>query len=288
MRGLILDCLGGDYTIESNGETYTCKAKGIFRKKELSPMAGDTCEFDEGVISEISPRKNSIIRPPLANLDIIFFVVSTCEPSPQPLLLDEFIAVSIFKGIEPVIVLTKNDLAVNEEIPDIYRRIGIEFFIADYTDPQSVEGIKDKIKGRICAFTGNSGVGKTTLLNFLAPELDLHTAQISHKLGRGRHTTRVSRIYPLFGGYIADTPGFSTFSTMQYAVIRPAELAGCFPEFEEYIGNCRFTDCSHTKEQGCAVLEALENGDISRSRHSSYVKMYEEAKGIKEWEIKKK
>ena len=288
MRGLILDCLGGDYTIECDGETYTCKAKGIFRKKELSPMAGDTCEFDEGVICEIAPRKNSIIRPPLANLDIIFFVVSTCEPSPQPLLLDEFIAVSIFKGIEPVKKKKKNDLAVNEEIPEIYRRIGIEVFIADYTDPKSVEGIKEKINGKICAFTGNSGVGKTTLLNFLAPQLDLDTAQISYKLGRGRHTTRVSRIYPLFGGYIADTPGFSTFSTMQYAVIRPAELADCFPEFEEYLGKCRFTDCSHTKEQGCAVLEALESGEISKSRHSSYVKMYEEAKNIKEWEIRKK
>ncbi|MGN1102361.1 MAG: ribosome small subunit-dependent GTPase A, partial [Huintestinicola sp.] len=145
--------------------------------------------------------------------------------------------------------------------------------------------IREKIRGRICAFTGNTGAGKSTLLNHLAPELEIKTAEISHKLGRGRHTTRVSRLYKLFDGYAADTPGFSSFDTMQYAVILKDKLKYCFREFEEYEGKCRFADCSHIKEKGCEVLEAVKRGEIARSRHESYCLMYEEAKNIKEWEI---
>lgn len=264
-----------------------CKARGIFRKDGLSPCAGDRCRVEDGVVSEIEERKNSIIRPPIANLDMMIFVVSTCEPSPDVTLLDKFIAVCEYKGISPMIAVTKVDIKENEYIPRVYGGIGIPVAVCDYDRPQSLDMIKDSINGRICAFTGNSGAGKSTLLNRIAPELDLKTAEISKKLGRGRHTTRTSRLYKLFGGYIADTPGFSGFDTMQYAVILKDELKDCFREFEKYSGKCRFADCNHIKEKGCAVLEAAERGEIAGSRLESYHLMFEAAKNIKEWEIGK-
>lgn len=286
MEGLILDCLGGSYTVDTGDELITCKARGVFRSRDITPFAGDRCTVEDNVITGIAERRNSMIRPPLANLDVMFFVVSTCEPSPSLTLLDKFIAVCEYKGILPKIVLTKNDLAVNKDIPEIYSSIGIEVITADYTAPDSVRSVIDTIGGRICAFTGNTGVGKSTLLNFIAPELELETAHISRKLGRGRHTTRVSRLYKLFGGYIADTPGFSSFETIQYAYIAPDDLKDCFKEFGDYFGKCRFTDCSHTKEKGCAVIEAVESGIISASRHESYKLMFDEAKKVKPWEMK--
>ena len=284
--GLILACLGGVYTVESGGQLFECKARGVFRKKELSPVAGDRCEFEDGVISSVEERKNSIIRPPLANLDVMFFVVSTREPFPNLLILDKFIAVCVYKGITPVVVLTKNDLEQNTEIPLIYGKTGIRVFVCDYGNDDFSAPIKEMIRGRICAFTGNTGVGKSTLLNRLSPSLELETSHISKKLGRGRHTTRVSRLYPLFGGYVADTPGFSTFETEQYAVISPEELPACFEEFSPFTDKCRFRDCTHTKEKGCAVIAAAEEGIIPRSRHESYKVMFEEAREIKPWDLK--
>ncbi len=286
-EGLILDSLGGLYTVETEEGIITCKARGIFRKEGLSPCAGDRCTVEEDVITRIGERKNSIIRPPLANLDVMIFVVSTCEPSPDLKLLDKFIAVCEYKSIDPMIAVTKVDICEENRIREIYSRIGIPVIICDYSDERSLDSIRQVISGHICAFTGNTGVGKSTLLNHIAPDLELETARISKKLGRGRHTTRVSRLYKLSDGYIADTPGFSTFDTMQYAVIRREELRYCFREFEEYEGKCRFADCSHIREKGCAVLDAVKQGIISESRHSSYMTMFEEAKNIKEWELKK-
>ena len=285
-KGLILESLGGLYTVEDeNGELLKLKARGIFRKDGFSPCAGDRCIIKDGVISGIEERKNSIIRPPLANLDVMVFVVSTCEPAPNLTLLDKFIAVCEYKSIEPVIAVTKVDLKKNHLIPEIYEKIGISVVVCDYDNDSGLDIIRDKIKGRICAFTGNTGAGKSTLLNHLAPELEIKTAEISKKLGRGRHTTRVSRLYKHFDGYAADTPGFSSFETMQYAVILKDKLKYCFREFEEYEDKCRFADCNHIKEKGCEVLEAVKRGDIARSRHESYCEMFEEAKNIKEWEI---
>ncbi len=284
-EGLILDSLGGLFTVETAQEQVKCKARGIFRKDGISPCAGDRCVIEGELITELLPRKNSIIRPPLANLDLMIFVVSTCEPSPNLTLLDKFIAVCEYKSIEPMVVITKNDLKQNDSIAEIYRKIGIPAVICDYNDPASLEPIKESFKGKICAFTGNTGAGKSTLLNHLAPELELETAHISKKLGRGRHTTRVSRLYKLFGGYIADTPGFSGFETMQYAVITKDELRFCFREFEEYEGKCRFADCRHIGEKGCSVEEAASQGLIAPSRRASYLEMFEEAKKIKDWEV---
>ncbi len=285
MNGLILDSLGGIFTVETEEGTVEAKARGVFRNKGLTPVAGDRCVVEEGLITELLPRKNSLIRPPLANLDVCVFVVSTTEPAPDMLLLDKFIAVCEYKDIAPCIALTKVDLKENPLIPEVYRRAGIPAVICDYETGGGIEEIKELVRGKICAFTGNTGAGKSTLLNHLAPELSLETSHISRKLGRGRHTTRVSRLYPLFGGYVADTPGFSTFDTMQYAVIHKEELAMCFREFDQFTGKCRFSDCTHTKEKGCEIIAAVEAGEIAKSRHDSYVTMFEEAKRIKDWEI---
>ncbi|MGN1088770.1 MAG: ribosome small subunit-dependent GTPase A [Huintestinicola sp.] len=287
MEGLILESLGGLYTVETEEGTVRCKARGLFRKDGLSPCAGDICTVEDGVITRIGERKNSIIRPPLANLDMMIFVVSTCEPEPNLTLLDKFIAVCEYKNISPMIAITKVDLKGNEQIPEIYGRIGIPVVVCDYSSEDGLEAIKSAISGKVCAFTGNTGAGKSTLLNHIAPQLEIETAEISKKLGRGRHTTRVSRLYKLFGGYIADTPGFSSFETMQYAVILKDELKYCFREFEEYEGKCRFADCNHIGEKGCAVTEAVDEGKISKTRHRSYLEMFEEAKNIKEWELNK-
>ena len=285
--GIITKCLGGLYTVESPDGIYECKARGVFRSKGISPSVGDRVELTDGVISSVEPRRNFIIRPPLANLDQLVFVVSTVSPAPNYLILDKFIAVAEFKGITPVLVITKTDLGDSSALKEIYGSIGIKLLEADYSTPETIEAVREMLRGKVSAFTGNSGAGKSTLLNAVDPALDIPTAEISRKLGRGRHTTRHAQLYKLAeGGYIADTPGFSTFDTNRYDIIRKEELAGCFREFDGLTDKCQFRDCSHTCEKGCAVVEALGRGEIQPSRHESYCAMYEEARQIKEWELK--
>ncbi len=293
IEGMLLKAIGGLYYAETPLGVLECKARGIFRKQNISPCAGDKVIItditdNKGVVDKILPRKNSIIRPPLANLDYIVFVTSTCEPAPNLTLLDKFLAIAKYKGIKSIIAITKLDLQKNSELIDIYKNSDVEFFEVDYENPSSYMKIYDMISGTITAFTGNTGVGKSTLLNHIAKNLDIKTGEISQKLGRGRHTTRNVELYKLDnGGYIADTPGFSTFETQQYDVILKEELAFCFPEFDEYYGKCKFLDCAHIKEKGCAVIEAVKAGKIPISRHNSYIEMYKEAKLIKEWELRK-
>ncbi len=285
--GIIIKCLGGLYTVESPDGIYECKARGVFRNRGISPYVGDRVKLQNGVITEIYDRKNCIIRPPLANLDQLIFIVSTCSPSPNYLILDKFIAIAEYKSIRPVVVITKTDLGDSSEIHRIYDKIGIEVLEVDYADESTIDGVRELLSGKISAFTGNSGAGKSTLLNAVDSTLNIPTAEISKKLGRGRHTTRHAELYKLRdGGYIADTPGFSTFETNRYDIIRKEELAGCFREMEQYSGDCRFKDCSHTCEKGCAVIEAVDRGEISESRHTNYCTMYDEAKQLKEWELK--
>lgn len=293
-EGLILKSIGGLYFTETPLGILECKARGIFRKMNISPCVGDRVKIEEiadntGIIAEIYERKNSIIRPPFANLDCIIFVISTCEPAPNFELLDKFIAIAEYKDIASIIAVTKRDLLVNNEIKAVYKNSGAEIFEIDYDNPETYQKLYDFLGGKISTFTGNTGAGKSTLLNHLDSRFQIETGEISKKLGRGRHTTRHVELYKLDnGGYVADTPGFSTFDTNKYDIIFKDKLELCFREFEPYLGECRFQGCSHTKEKGCAVISAVENGEIPKSRHYSYLTMYEDAKNIKEWEIKDK
>lgn len=292
LEGTIISSLGGSYKVAADGREIICSARGAFRAKDITPLCGDRAvvleESSSAVITDILPRKNEIIRPPLANLDCMVFVISTCEPKPNILLLDKFLAVCEFKEIAPVIVFSKTDKSPADEYVRIYGGI-YPTFCVDNSTGRGCGEVKAMLQGKFSAVTGNSGSGKSSLLNNICPELRLETNEISRKLGRGKHTTRRVDIYRLdCGGYIADTPGFSTFETRKYDIIMKDELADCFPEFEGYLGKCRFIDCSHTKESGCAVIEAVKAGEISASRHASYVVMYDESAKIKPWDVKPK
>ena len=289
MNGMIVSSFGDSFRVIAEGEEYICRAKGILRMGDVRPVCGDKVLLDlceEPVITRILPRKNEIVRPPLANLDCLVFVCSTVEPAPDILNLDKFTAVSVFKGIMPVIVFTKSDIVDPEKYLKLYRGV-FPTFAVDNTTGEGTEKLLEVLRGKFSALAGNSGVGKSSLINNLLPGLNARIGEISLKLGRGRHTTRRIEIYPLpMGGYIADTPGFAAFSTDRYGIIYKESLPSCFPEFSEYIGSCRYQDCSHTKEQGCAVLEAVKLGKIQPSRHRSYLAMYGEASKLKPWEHK--
>ena len=292
MNGIITKAIGGLYTVEASEGIYECKARGIFRKKQISPVCGDNVEIlteKDGscVINEIYPRKSVLIRPPLANLDILGFVCATCEPKPNLLLLDKFIAIAEYKKITPIIVFTKIDKQSSKEYSDIYKKAGIQVYEVDNVSGDGAQAVKAALQGKLSAFTGNTGVGKSSLLNNMFPQLELATNEISKKLGRGKHTTRHVELYKLDGGgFIADTPGFSSFDTNRYDIIFKDELADCFIEFRDYTDKCKFPNCSHTKEKGCAVINAVKEGKIAQSRFDSYVEMYEQAKQLKEWEFK--
>ncbi|MCM1164689.1 MAG: ribosome small subunit-dependent GTPase A [Ruminococcus sp.] len=270
-------------------ESVKCAARGIFRARGISPAAGDrvlveTGENADPVITEIHERKNFLVRPPLANLDKIVLVNSTAEPAVNRFILDKLIAIADSKGIEPVVVFTKIDLETAGDLPEIYRGIGVDVCTVDNLTGEGADEVRALIEGKISAFVGNSGVGKSSLLNALYPELALETAHISKKLGRGRHTTRQVELFKRGGGYIADTPGFSTVDTERYCRIPKGELDGAFREFGEFLGECAFADCAHVKEKGCAVRAAVEAGKIAKSRYESYLGMYEEASQINDWE----
>ena len=290
LKGIILKSTGGFYYVEVADVIYECKARGIFRKRNNSPKVGDRVKItvpDDGYcsIDDIMERKNTLKRPPLANIDVLVIVVSTTEPSPNYLVIDKMTAAAVSKEIKPIVVFTKSDLAPVNHLVDIYRKVDIPAYAFSSMDNSGLDEIKAELKDKVTAFCGNSGVGKSTLLNALFPDLSLQTGEISDKLGRGRHTTRTVELFKKHGGYIADTPGFSTVDIERFELIRKDELKFAFPEFDEYFGTCQFNSCNHVCEKGCKVIEAVENGVIPRSRHDSYVRMYNEVKDIKEWQI---
>lgn len=288
INGLIIKAISGFYYVEAADAVYECKARGAFRKKGLSPAVGDRVEITlqkEGSaeVEKILPRKNLLVRPPLANLDRLFVVASAAEPAPNPLIIDKITAVAVSKGIEPVVVFTKSDLADCKELLESYSKAGIKAMEYSIKTSEGREEIISMLKDKISAFTGNTGVGKSSLLNSLFPELEIATGEISKKLGRGKHTTRHSELYSVGGGYVADTPGFSTVDIERYELIQKDEIAYCFPEFEPYLTKCKFTSCSHTVEKGCEIIAAVERGEIPISRHNSYKMMYDEVKDIPSW-----
>ncbi len=289
--GIIIRLLGGFYYVESENQIIECKARGIFRKKGLAPVVGDRVVIDipkDGYasIKEVLPRKNRLIRPAVANIDRLIIVSSVCEPTPNLFIIDKMTATALNKHIEPVIVFSKTDLQSGENYQKIYADSGIPTILFSAKDGTGAEQIRQLLKNQTVAFTGNSGVGKSTLLNYLFPDFQIETGDISKKLGRGRHTTRSVELYRTENGYVADTPGFSTVDLERYELIDKDDIQYCFPEFKEYLNTCQFTSCRHICEKGCRVIEAVKDGRINPSRHNSYIEMYNEVKDIKEWQKK--
>lgn len=290
-KGIIIKAISSFYYVEIEGKIYECKARGAFRKDGNTPLVGDfvtiSVEDEKGVIEDIFKRKNSMIRPPMANLDTLVIVCSTVSPAPNYKVIDKMISTAIYNDIDPVVVISKSDIKDGNELFDIYSKTGIKTILYSAVTGVGVEEIYSLLKNKTTAFIGNSGVGKSTLLNKLFPSLDLQTGEISEKLGRGRHTTRTVELFKIHGGYVCDTPGFSTFQLEKHNIVDKEQLQYTFPEFADYIGNCKFTSCSHTVEKGCAILRQVDKGTIPKTRHNSYIEMYNEIKDIKKWERKK-
>lgn len=292
IQGTIIKGIGGFYYIEAANTVYECKARGVFRKEKTTPLAGDRVIISvndnaENTIDEILERKNYLIRPPVANIDNLIIVASTVEPKPSTLVIDKLIAMAEYKDIEPILIISKADLASAKELLEIYATTGIKAIPVSNETGDGVDEVKELIKNKISAFTGNSGVGKTSLLNNLDSSLSLKTSQISQKLGRGRHTTRQAELFSVCGGYIIDTPGFSSFELDKNNPIMKEDLPYCFREFKPYVDKCKFSSCTHTCDKGCAVIDAVNNGEISASRHNSYIQLYNSVKDIKKWTLQK-
>lgn len=291
LNGILMKSIGGFYFVRCDGKEYECKARGSFRKSGNSPVVGDRVVIsvpEDGFasIEEIKPRINKLKRPALANIDTLVIVCSTVDPEPNFTVIDKMTAAAVNNNMIPAIVVSKNDLKSGEQIAEIYRNSEFPVFLCSPDDTEDVKKLKAFLKGKVSAFTGNSGVGKSTLINRIFPELELQTGQISRKLGRGKHTTRVVELFEIDGCFVADTPGFSTVDLQRYEMIDKTQLQYCFPEFEKYLCECQFTSCSHTCEKGCRILQAVADGEIEPSRHKSYVAMYNEVKDIKEWELR--
>lgn len=294
ITGKILKSVGGFFHVERSlgahaddpaGGILLCTAKGLFRHKNITPCAGDNVivEIKDGtpIITDVLPRKNHIVRPPLANLDAAVIVISTVEPAPNRLILDKLIAIFESKEIESIPLFTKTDRKEDTELIGIYKKAGFKIFSISNANGDGIEELRDFLQnsGFTAALIGNTGVGKSSTLNSLFPEFALETAEISRKLGRGKHTTRQVELYGLGDcGYIADTPGFSTVEAAKYGKLASEDVALYFREFIPFLDKCKFKGCRHTKEEGCAVIAALKNGVITDSRFDSYVRIYEDAR----------
>ena len=290
LKGIIIKGIGGFYYIEAEGDIYECKARGAFRKKKISPLAGDNViitvrENGENTIDDILERKNFLVRPPVANVNTVVIVSSVKEPVPSTLVIDRLTAIAVSKNIKPCVIFSKSDLGDTKELEEIYKKAGIDVCSVCCKTGEGIEKVKEMIKSGITVFTGNTGVGKSSLLNCIDSRFSLETGEVSSKLGRGRHTTRDVTLHKVNDFYVADTPGFSSLDIESGELIMKDDLPYCFPEFSEYLGKCRFSSCTHTVDKGCKILEALENGNIHESRHLSYVTMYNEVKNIKEWQL---
>lgn len=288
--GVILKGIGGFYYVKTTEGVFECKAKGKFRKEKISPLAGDKVTItvrndEENTIDEIAERKNFLIRPPVANIDKLFIVVSAAKPKPNTVIIDKMTVLAEKNNITPVIVITKTDLANHEELKAVYASTGYKVFSFSVEDLSEIDAIKDELKGCLCAFTGNSGVGKSTLINALNGELSLETGEISDKLGRGRHTTRQAEVFPVGQGLVIDTAGFSSIDFTTDNRIYAEELQYYFKEFSEYIGECRFNGCRHLGDKGCKICQLVDDGEISLSRHESYKTIFSEVKDNKKWEV---
>lgn len=291
-EGVITKALSGFYYVTSGGETFECRARGAFRRDGVSPLVGDRVTFDalkngKGVINTLHARKCAFVRPAVANIELLVFVASNVIPVTDPYLIDRVAAVAEYAGCGFALCVNKADLDPGDTLAEIYASSGYPVIRTSAVSGVGLDSLRETIRGRICAFTGNTGVGKSSLLNALSPGLSLETGEVSLKLGRGRHTTRHVELFALpEDTYIADTPGFASFDTEMMEPIPKEKLQETFPEFRPYLGGCRFADCAHLKEPGCAVLEAVEAGKIHQSRHAGYARLYALSAQHKDWEIR--
>ncbi len=277
------------YYVEVGDALIECKPRGIFRKSGVTPLVGDMVTVTigkdgKGMIEEIAKRKNSLARPPLANLDKLFIVSSLSDPKPNAFVIDTMTVFAEDKSIEPVIVINKCDLSDDDSIIKIYEDAGFRVIKTSVNDHIGLDELTNSLKGCTSAFTGNSGVGKSSLLNCIDARFQIKTADISKKLGRGKHTTRHTELYKIQNGYIADTPGFSSIENEKLDFIQKENLQFCFREFAPYITKCKYTSCSHTKEKGCVIIDAVELGTIPKSRYESFLELYRQAEKINDWE----
>ncbi len=289
--GRILRSLSGFYDVLTPAGLVTCRARGILRKEGSSPLTGDMVEISvekgKGMVERILPRKNSFVRPAVANVDGLVVFAANVNPVTEPFLIDRVAAIAGDQEVPVYLCINKCDLDPAVDLVRIYTGAGFPVIVTSAETGEGVEALREMLQGKLTAFTGNSGVGKSSVLNRLCPELALPTGEVSEKLGRGRHTTRHVELYRLGEDtYVADTPGFSSFDTDQMDVILKENLQYAFPDFGPYIGKCQFHDCTHRKEPGCAVRMALEAGTLEATRYDSYLRLYEKASQIKQWEIK--
>ena len=291
-EGIIRKALSGFYYVDDGQAVTACRARGKHRHAKITPLVGDRVRFTlledgAGALDEILPRKNEFYRPAVANIDLLVVVASQAVPVTDPFLIDRVAAIAQSRKCETLVCVNKCDLEPGEDLARIYEQAGFPTLRVSAETGEGIDALGQAIAGKVCAFTGNSGVGKSSILNALERDFDLATGEVSDKLGRGRHTTRHVELFRLSCGVLAvDTPGFSSFDVDRMELARKEELQYAFREFAPYLGTCRFQDCAHVKEKGCAVLAAVRTGEIVPSRHQSYVRLYEQAKAVPDWQRK--
>ncbi len=290
LTGRIVRSLSGFYDVQTPKGLITCRGRGSLRRT-ASPLTGDlveiTTEGKKGMVEKILPRKNSFVRPAVANIELLVIFAANVNPVTEPFLIDRVAAIAGDKEVSVALCVNKCDLDPAIDLMRIYSRAGFPVILASAETGQGVQELKDLIRGKVVAFTGNSGVGKSSMLNALCPALSLPVGEVSEKLGRGRHTTRHVELYDLGDDtFVADTPGFSSFDTDQMEVLLKENLQYAFPDFAPYLGACQFHDCTHRKEPGCCLRSAVEAGDVEPTRYDSYLRLYEKAAQIKTWELK--
>ena len=290
MEGVIIKALSGFYYVDDGSDVYACRGRGKHRYEKVTPLVGDRVEFTpldngQGALDQILPRKNRFFRPAVANIDLLVIIASMAIPRTDLFLIDRVVTIAEGNGCDSVICVNKCDLEPGDELADIYRAAGFQTVLISAETGKGIDRLRETISGKVCAFTGNSGVGKSSILNALEPDFSLPVGEVSKSLGRGRHTTRHVELFRLScGALAADTPGFSSFDADKMELCRKEQLQYRFREFAPYLDKCRFQDCAHIKEKGCAVLAAVKEGKIPLSRHQSYVRLYEQASEIPDWE----
>ena len=291
MTGTIVKALSGFYYVDvgADCEPVTCRGRGKLRHQKIKPLVGDRVDITmsadgTGMVDEVLPRTNQFQRPMVANMEQLVILASGAIPVTDPFLIDRMIALAEYKGCQPIICFNKWDLEPADRLVELYRSAGFQAMALSARTGEGLEQLLVLLDGKISAFTGNSGVGKSSVLNALCPQFQLEVGQVSEKLGRGRHTTRHVELFRVGGGLVADTPGFSAFDVDQMELIPKEELANTFREFRPYLEQCRFVGCAHIKERGCAVREAVEHGAIAESRYQSYARLYEQVKSRPQWE----